>query len=253
MPGYVSHTVMARDIYKRINKKNISLDYMLTYSLGGDLCKYAKCRSDSHKIKQDEFIDNMCDYIKINKLDNDDKIMGVLYGHISHYIMDMVMHPLIRKIDKKCINVGVNSHTLIEGYIDSYLVKNKYNVDITKYDNKCLFKGKMNKDISKMINYVYDKTYGCKNVSRYYKFNLFLYSKIKFLYKIFRIKILKKMFKFDKFMDCNKDIDLVNNDRLINYKNYLNKECNYAVEELYKESIDMTILYIDKVNEYLKK
>lgn len=249
MPGYVSHTVIARDVYKRINNKNISLDYMLTYSLGGDLCKYTKCRRDSHKIKQDSFIYNMCDYIKINKLNNDSMIMGVLYGHISHYIMDKVMHPLIRKVDKKCINVGVNSHILIEGYIDSHLVKNKYDIEISKYDNKSLFKGKMNKDISKMIDYVYGVTYQCKHVSKYYKFNLFLYSKIRFLYKVFGIKLLKKMVKFDKFMKCNKKIDLLNGNRKISYKLDEDKECNYCLEELYNICIEKTILYIDKVNE----
>ena len=59
MPAYVSHTIMARDVYEKINRKDVSLDYMLTYSLGGDLSKHAKCRRDSHKIKRDEFIYNI--------------------------------------------------------------------------------------------------------------------------------------------------------------------------------------------------
>ena len=35
------------------------------------------------------------------------------------------MHPLIRKVDKICDD-GKRDHTLIEGYIDSYLVRYKY-------------------------------------------------------------------------------------------------------------------------------
>ena len=136
---------------------------MLTYSLGGDLSKYSKCRWDSHHIKKDEFIDNMCKYIKKNNLVNDIKVMGVLYGHVCHLVMDNMMHPLIRKIDKECIKDRKN-HTLIEGYIDSYLVKYKYNIGIDKYDNMGLFKGRMNIRIYKMINYVYKETYGVNYV-----------------------------------------------------------------------------------------
>ena len=100
MPGYVSHTIMARDVYQKIENDKVNLDYMLTYSLGGDLTKYSKCRKVSHKVSKDEFIYNMCDYmISHNKVDNSD-MLGVLYGHICHVIMDDIMHPLIRKVDK---------------------------------------------------------------------------------------------------------------------------------------------------------
>ena len=124
MPGFISHTVMARDVYNEINRK-CSLEYILTYSLGGDLCKYAKCRYDSHHKDMDKFIYNMADYIKDNNLLDDKEVMGVLYGHICHYIMDSIIHPLVRKMDKECLNNKKN-HTLIEEYYDTYLVKIKY-------------------------------------------------------------------------------------------------------------------------------
>ena len=250
MPAYVSHTIMARDVYNKINNKNVSLDYMLTYSLGGDLCKYAKCRRDSHRIKKDEFIYNMCDYIKDNNLINDMECMGVLYGHICHVIMDDILHSLIRKVDKSCIK-NKSNHTLIEGYIDSYLVKYKYNKSIDKYDNKLLFKGKMNRKISNMIDYVYYETYNCKNVNKYYKFNIFLYKKIRYLYKIFSINMLKKISGFNKFIMNNKGIDIFNNDGKIYYKDYLGYEDNRSVIELYNECVEMAIIYIGYVNRYL--
>ena len=97
MPAYVRHTIMAREVYKKIDNKNVNLDYMVTFSLGGDLCKYAKCRKDSHKIKQDEFLYNMCDYLTKNNLTKDSECLGVLYGHVCHYIMDKTIHPLVYK------------------------------------------------------------------------------------------------------------------------------------------------------------
>ena len=76
MPAYVSHTIMARDVYDRIDNKNVNLDYMLTFSLGGDLARFSKCRRISHKIKTEEFIDNMWEYIKNNNLLDDSRYIG---------------------------------------------------------------------------------------------------------------------------------------------------------------------------------
>lgn len=66
MPAYVSHIIMARDVYDKIDNTNVSLDYMLTYSLGGDLARFSKCRRICHKEKTEKFIDNMWNYIKKN-------------------------------------------------------------------------------------------------------------------------------------------------------------------------------------------
>ena len=145
MPSYISHAIMAEDVYNRIDNKNVNLDYMLTYSLGGDLARFSKCRRTSHKIKTQEFISCMWQYIKDNKKENDKDYIGVLYGHICHYYMDSVCHPLIRKVDKMSVNVGFKSHTLIEGYIDSYLVNYKLDRDIDKYDTRILFGGRVSK------------------------------------------------------------------------------------------------------------
>ena len=70
MPAYVSHCLMADEVFNKIDNKDVNRDYMLTFSLGGDLARFSKCRRRSHKEKMEEFIDNMWNYIKDNGLNN---------------------------------------------------------------------------------------------------------------------------------------------------------------------------------------
>lgn len=244
MPAYMSHIIMARDVYDKIDNNNVSLDYMLTFSLGGDLCRFSKCRRLSHKIKMEEFIDNIWNYIKENDLSGDGRYMGFLYGHICHYYMDMVCHPLIRKIDKISIRTRMKSHTLIEGYINSYLVEYKYNRDIRDVNTNDMFKGSVTK-LSKMIDYVYDKTYGVKYLSISYYFSKIMYSKVKWLFIIFGKRLLRKISGFDKYISINKDIDIVNNDKSIYYKDYLGNRVNDSFIDLYNKSIELSIKRIN--------
>ena len=244
MPAYMSHIIMAKDVYDKIDNKNVDLNYMLTFSLGGDLCRFSKCRRLSHRIKMEEFIDNIWNYIKDNDLFSDGRYMGFLYGHICHYYMDMVCHPLIRKIDKISIRTRMKSHTLIEGYIDSYLVKYKYNRDIRDINTKDMFNGSVIK-LSKMINYVYNKTYGIKYLSVSYYITKIMYSNIKWLFIIFGKRLLRKISSFDKYIIINKDIDIVNDKKDIYYKDYLGNLVNDSFIDLYNKSIELSI---DRIN-----
>ncbi len=250
MPSYVSHTIMAKDVYKRIDNKKVDYNYMITFSLGGDLCKYAKCRYDSHHKNQTLFLYNMCDYMKENNLVNDKECLGVLYGHICHLAMDEEMHPLIRKVDKIC-SKNKKNHTLIELYYDNYLVKKNYNINLNKYDNNKIFKGKVNKKISKMLDSVYEKTYNTKNVSLYYKLNLSLYKKIKYIYKIATFNFLKKVSGINNFLKENKEIDLLNDKNNIKYRDVRNKECSDNIFESYDKSVKRAVKDIERINKYL--
>lgn len=157
--------------------------------------------------------------------------------------MDYVCHPLIRKVDKISKNVGRKSHTLIEGYIDAYLVKKKYNLDIEKFKTRYIFRGKIRK-IYKLIDYVYKETYGVKYVSFSYFITKILYSKIRWLYILFGKSLLKKVSCFNKYMDLNKELDILNSKEQIEYKNYLGNTCYDSFMKLYEESIELAICRI---------
>lgn len=246
MPAYVSHTIMALDVYDKINSINISKDYMLTFSLGGDLARFSKCRRTCHRVKTEEFIDNMWKYIKDKDLLDDYNYMGCLYGHICHYYMDVICHPLVRKIDTISKNVGRKSHTLIEGYLDAYLVKYKYQQDIGRFNTKYIFRAKVRK-IYKMIDYVYMKTYGVKYVSFSYFMSKYMYSKIRWLFIIFGKRLLKRISCFNKYMNENNGLDIVNDKKKIYYKDYLGNECNDSFMELYDNSVNIAIERINNL------
>ena len=250
MPTYIAHTMMARDVYNKLNNKNVSLDYMLTYSLGGDLTNYSKARYDSHHNKREEFFENMCEYIKDNNLAKDPEALGVLYGHVCHYALDDTAHPLVRKATKMC-KPGKNNHGCIEYYYDMYLTEKACSLPINKYNNKPLFKGKPNKKVSKILDYAYEKTYGHKHISRYYELNIFMYKKIRLLYKIFGIPLLKKVSGFNKFMKTNKGIDLLNHNHKIKFKDINGKECDKDFDKLYEDSVKKALKDINEINKYL--
>lgn len=252
MPAYVTHTIMARDVYKKLNDKNVSLDYMLTYSLGGDLTEFAKCRYESHGKKKDEFFKELCTYIKEHNLENDPEVLGTLYGHLCHYALDDIAHPLVRKVTKAC-KPGKNNHGQIESYYDIYMVDKKYNTTIKKYNHKELFRGKPNKKISKMLDYAYEKVFNCKHVSRYYKLNIFLYKKIRYAYLLFGDKLINKVRGLYKFLEINKDLDLFNNSHTIEYKNLKGELEKENFDTLYKESVKKALNDIKKIQKELSR
>jgi len=238
MPSFVSHMVMANDVYNRLNDKHIDLDDMITYSLGGDLCKYAKCRYDSHHKDMDKFIYEMANYIKDNSLMNDSHAMGVLYGHICHYVMDKTIHPLVRNVDKACLK-NKHNHTLIEIYYDNYLVNKRYHISKRKYLTKRILVGKKNDEVKRIIDQVYLNIYDIDNVSKYYHFNLFLYKVLRNIYILLGDKLTNQLFGVNGFIKRNKQINLI----MIN---------NDDLDSLYRLSVDMAYEYIKKINMYLK-
>lgn len=246
MPSFVSHMVMAKDVFNKIDKDRVDIDYMITYSLGGDLCKGAKCRYDSHHKNMDKFISDMNKYIIDNNLTNDKEVMGVLYGHICHYVMDREIHPLVRKIDKICM--GKRKHYMIEEYYDNYLVYQTMKIKKKEYLSSNVFKGKVNKKISKLLNDVYRETYNTKNVANYYKFNLLLYRLLNRVYKIFNINLIEKVTGLRNFLNTNKYIDLLNSDNDMKYRNYLGNEGNDSLIVLYFKSVNKACEYIKEID-----
>lgn len=250
MPSYLSHTIMANDVYKKLNSELVDKNYLIAYSLGGDLCKYAKCRYASHHMDMDKFIYHMADYIKHNHLTENSKAISLLYAHICHYMMDNTVHPLVRAVDKAC-QKNKNNHRMIELYYDAYLSKHILNQRIDYYAKTKTLSVKSDKVLNEMIDYTYNITYHTKHIASYYRFNLALYRKIRYLYLIFGYRCLKRISHIDNFILNNKNIDLLNSNHQISYKDYTGKISNDDLVTTYNKSIERTIDYIKEINKYL--
>lgn len=253
MPSYVSHTIMAREVYKKINNDRINLSYMLTYSLGGDLTKFAKCRYECHKTeKREVFFNSILTYLIKNNLDNDPEVLGTVYGHLCHYAFDDTLHPLIRKLSKEC-EPNKKNHGYIENYYDTYLVNKKYNLPLNKYNNKELFKGKLSKKISKMLNDAYYRTFKENNISKYYKFNIWLYKKIRILFFFPGITTINKITRYKRFLIKNKTKDLLNNKHKTEYIDLNGKKAKDDFDTLYKKSVEKAVKDIELFSKNLEK
>ena len=80
--------------------------------------------------------------------------MAFLYGQIDHYILDVVVHPLIYYFTEDIeIKHKFKPHGLIENWIDDYIIK-KYGKDKLLYYRKYFLRNKKLKD---SINKLYDK------------------------------------------------------------------------------------------------
>ena len=88
------------------------------------------------------------------------------------------------------------------------------------------------------------ETYHTKNVSKYYKFNLTLYRLLRRVYLLFNNKLIEKISGLNRFLNNNKNIDLLNDKSDIKYKDYQKKDCNDSLIKLYDKCIDRTINYI---------
>ncbi len=245
MPSHLSHLLIAKKIYHNCELNNIDYNYFLTFSLGADLTKYSKVRKLSHKVKLKELILKMFEYIEKNNLTNDKYYLATIYGHISHIVADKIIHELIYRETRECQNKKIKNHMFLEAYYDAYLLKVWEDKKVNSFSVKEHLQGKVSK-VSKMLDYAYYEVYGYKHISRYYKLMLFWYRSLDFLFKIFSLKFLKRIYRYQEFTRDNlfvineeEYLTLVNKTikTTINYFNYLKEHNLNELKDLCKITI----------------
>lgn len=233
MADIITHVCFAREIKDKINCNNS----IISYSLGPDVFyfnfRYKKYGKVIHRKCVYDFFKNYIMYIKNNNLMNNDLIMGSLYGFISHYVLDRNIH----------------------NYISNNRLHRKYEMSISKiileksnYNNKIYNLILINKSkiIKELLNSVFYDTFNYKNCG-----NIYLKSqkKVKRIYKFFRYDrygLKKKLYKIlDKIFNKNiSDSSFYNIENIVDNNNVIN---------IYNDSMDECILFINTINEIIYK
>lgn len=286
MAGTVTHAYFALDVYDKLdNKIKINLskykENLKTYGQGHDIfffctnfSKQRKIGNYFHKHNTRDFFINIIKYIRDNKLQNNYEIISYLYGYICHYCLDLTIHPYItykcgifNKRKKETYKYN-SKHSDMESYIDAYMIKEKENIEPNKFKlHKFCFNTKISKELSKLIDYVYEETYNLKHISFYYKQGIFNIKKLycflrydphkikKYFYKTFD-KITTKRSK--KIAPISLAYNLNNNNYYLNlnhdkwnHARYKEEVYTYSIIDLYNNALTLAINIINKVNDVL--
>ena len=278
MAGTITHAYFAKDLYSKFDrntKENLKnyTENLKTYSQGHDIFfftlnilnyKQRKIGNYMHKNKTRDFFINMITYIKDNNLQNNYEIMSFLYGYIAHYCLDSTVHPYVtyktgifNKKKKETYKYNAK-HSELESYIDAYMIKTKENILPNKFKiHKFCFNTKVSKELSKLIDYTFKKTYNFNNMSIYVKEGI---KNMKISYRLLRYdpyKIKKKIYKaVDKILPKTiKKTSPISFAYNINNKDtnyYLNLDHKKWTHPRYKEEI-YTYSFIDLYNNALKQ
>ncbi len=291
MPATATHAFFAEDIYNKLDevtkekihseKKSLLMfsqntDPLMFYNIM-NLKRGKKIRDFhyvSHTVKTNDFFSNLITYIKINKYYNNPRVLVFLYGFISHFCLDSIMHPYIvyktgefNKKDKTTLKYNCLHHYM-ETFIDNTLIAERANKNYKKFNIGlfCFDLRKFPKELNNTIDYTFDKTFNQKNMSKIYYTSLkqmktFLtlfrkdsYGIKKIGYKLIDTITPKNSFIFDS-LSYNQELIDTNN-----YLNINNKKWNYPIDEkkvsiksfydLYNDALDEALTIIKEVNDY---
>ena len=257
MPTYKTHSIHGELILPDIDKKiEIKKEDIKAFCMGPDamILTDNKTFNYQHTNKTRDYFVTMINLIKEKKLYDNSEVMAFLYGQVDHFILDVIMHPLIYYMTEGLERKHkIKPHGLIENWIDDYTTQ-KYNKTEILYYHKWFIK---NLKLMKIIDETYKEVYGVKNESLKYSFGIFTTVMFDTLIRKNVIGIVPIASKIINTGDFTYKKDL---DRVLPYLN-LNKDTWYnpetgekyteSFEELWKKSIEITLETINDINNYL--
>lgn len=277
MAGTITHAYFAKDVVKITNKKrkilcddeylNVfaqSMDpfnfYSILFPIKPLSSKIRKFSSVFHCSNTNQFFYTLINYIKDNKLTHDTQVMSLLYGFITHYVLDSMIHPYVEyKTGKFDVNRRETykynaKHHEMETYLDEYVLQ-KNNIVPQKYKSyKTLFNiDYFNENLIKAIDFSFDSVYNFKDFSKYYFkaikdmrfcFRTLRYDPIgykKHLYNCFDMvsskKILNSKFLSYSYVPKNASIYLNEEHKYWHYPYDKNVKYNYSFDDIYSNAL----------------
>lgn len=180
MPGIVTHTYFAKDIYIKLKpkiKRRIDQDTYLVFSKGPDIFRYqylnilrhkelVKFGYHVHDNKTKKFLLEYVNHIVKYRLEKNKEVVGSLYGTITHYVLDSKTHPLIYYQT----NQNSYKHKEMELLIDLYILEKREEKKPRKIKiDKLLFPNiSYSLQLRNLLNRLYQVVYGKEKMGNYY-------------------------------------------------------------------------------------
>ncbi|MDD4035969.1 MAG: zinc dependent phospholipase C family protein [Bacilli bacterium] len=292
MPKTLTHTYFILDVYDELDKKSQQRlinhkEYLKTFAESTNilyLYNFNNCNNKKkvknlihnfHTKKTKEFFENLIKYIKSNKLEKNPEIIALLYGFISHYILDITLHPYIYYksgiLDKKKKNTYKYNgmHEDIESYFDAYMIYTKEGIEPKKFKlHQFLYNiNSLSPETISMLDWVFAETYNHPNIGRIYGKAIkrakritkkFMYDPLGFKKGVYKIidkitsKSTKKLETLSYCIHHKKKQYYLNLDKNVwHHPVDQNETYNYSFIEMYRIAILKTLDIINKVNTIL--
>lgn len=292
MAGTITHAYFALDLYDRlsIRSKELLIDYkedLKFFAQNTDILFFYNITNfksgkqvrefgyRSQKIKTYEFFSTLINYIKYNGHQYSPSVMAYLYGMLSHYVLDSIVHPFIiyktgnfNKNDKSTYKYN-HLHNEMESYFDNYLLtlRNGINPHKFKCYQFCFNSHEFDTDLIEVIDFTYKEVFGISNFHEYYSK---AGKQMRFFYRVFRYDPTGCKKAFYQIIDwiCPKSllrkVPLSYHINKKGKKEFLNLEhkkwynptdkrtkSNESLLELYTKALGKTTKMIQEINQYL--
>ena len=257
MPSYKTHSIHGEIILPEIDKKvDINKEDLKTFCIGPDtfIATNPVIFKLQHVFNTKGFYLNLLNLIKRYKLQDNSEVIAFLYGHLCHFVLDVVTHPFIYYMTEGMEKKNVfDAHGLIEHYIDDYTM-DKFNIAKGPYYHKL---GISSRDLNKLINKVYDKAYRTKNISIQYNAGIIMTRLYDLALRRDKTQIFNTIVKVINLGDVSyhDDYDLVKPFLNLEHDIWLNpetgEEFTYSFDDLWKKACEMALETIDDVNRYI--
>lgn len=208
MPSYKTHAIHGEMILPRIlTRTEINKEDLKSFCMGPDALIVTDYRLFELQHMKDtrEYFKTLLKLIKKEKLQDNSETMAFLYGQIDHFILDIIMHPLIYYMTEELPKEHLlDPHGLVENLIDDYVVW-KFDRNDNNYYRKTAIS---DRKLMKLINDAYKKVYHANNISLKYSFGMTL------------INIYDSLIRRDKLFLANSIRKLINLGDISYHKDY---------------------------------
>lgn len=257
MPSYKTHSIHGEMILPQIDiRTEISLEDLKLFCMGPDtlIVTDYKLFELQHMKDTRKYFKELIKLIKKNKLQDNSEVMAFLYGQLDHFILDLIMHPLIYYMTEEMPKEHLmDPHGLVENLIDDYVMWKFDRTDENYYRKLNI----SDRKLIKLINDAYKKVYHANNISLKYSFGMVLINIYDSLIRRDKAFLAKGIMKLINLGDISYHSDYkvalpyLNLDHEIWFDPETGEKHNESFDNLWNKACEVALETIQDVNMYL--